>query len=124
MRCFFSLFSVALILGAGVLPAYAQPKGTKPPTEDDYYKLLRFETPKDEVLEAGAIEALPGGKIAVGTRRGEVWIIENGLSDDPKAAKFTRFARGLHEVLGLAYRDGWLYVTQRCDLSRLKDTDG
>jgi len=38
--------------------------------------------------------------------------------------KFTRFASGLHEVLGLAEKDGWLYVTQRCELSRLKDTDG
>lgn len=28
------------------------------------------------------------------------------------------------EVLGLAYRDGWLYVTERCDLSRLRDSDG
>ena len=38
--------------------------------------------------------------------------------------KWTRFAHGLHEVLGLAERDGWLYVTQRCDVSRIKDSDG
>ena len=44
--------------------------------------------------------------------------------DDLAAAKFTRFASGLHEVLGLAYRDGWLYVTQRGELSRIKDSDG
>ena len=37
---------------------------------------------------------------------------------------FTRFAQGLHEALGLAYRDGALYTTQRSELTRLRDTDG
>jgi hypothetical protein len=123
MRISLIIIGVVTLLGWPAAAVRAQ-KGGKAPAEDDYYKLLRYEIPKGEVLEAGAIEALPGDKIAVGTRRGEIWIIENGLTDDPKDAKFTRFAHGLHEVLGLAYKDGWLYVTQRCDLSRLKDTDG
>ncbi len=93
--------------------------------EEDFYRILTFEIPKGIVLEIGAIEQLPGGKIAVSSRRGEIYTIENAFTDDPaKDAKFVRFASGLHEVLGLAWRDGWLYVTQRCELSRLKDTDG
>jgi glucose/arabinose dehydrogenase len=98
--------------------------GEKTPTEDDYYPILRYELPAGEVIECGAIEFFPDGKLAVGTRRGEIWIAEHALEPDPKKAKFTRFARGLHEVLGLAYKDGWLYATQRCDVSRLKDTKG
>lgn len=94
------------------------------PTEADYYKLLTFTPPPGEVLEAGALELMPDGKIAVGTRRGEIWLIDNAYDDNPKAAKFSRFARGLHEVLGLAARDGWLYVVQRPDVSRIKDSDG
>src|SRR5262245_19524318 len=122
MRYLFSFLSATALLAGAALPAGAQTKDAKLPSEDDYYKLLRYDLPKGEVLEAGAVEALPGGKIAVGTRRGEIWVIENGLTDDPTRAKFTRFAAGLHEVLGLAYHpDGWLYVVQRCDLSRLKD---
>ena len=124
MRHVSIVFAAVICATLGALPLSAQQKAAKPPTEDDYYKLLRYEFPKGEVIEAGAIEALPGGKIAVGTRRGEIWIIENGLTDAPSQAKFTRFAHGLHEVLGLAYKNGWLYVTQRCDVSRLKDTDG
>jgi glucose/arabinose dehydrogenase len=99
-------------------------KPAKNDAEDDYYKILRFETPPGEVLEAGAIEVMPDGKVMVGTRRGEVWTIDNAYTSDPKDAKFTRYAHGLHEVLGLAQKDGWLYVTQRPDLSRIKDTDG
>ena len=96
-----------------------------PPREADYYPIRSFEIPDGVVLEAGALEFMPDGKLAVSTRRGEIYLVENPLADDPaKGAKFTRFASGLHEVLGLAYRDGWLYATQRGELSRLKDTDG
>jgi glucose/arabinose dehydrogenase len=116
-----AILAVLLALLAGGVPAQNK---AKPPTEDDYYKLLRFQSPKGVVMEAGAIEALPGGKMAVGTRRGEIWILENAYAPDPKDVRFSRFAHGLHEVLGLAYKDGWLYVTQRCEVSRIKDTDG
>jgi hypothetical protein len=122
MRNIVLLSSLVVVLTA--LPASAQPKG-KLPTEDDYYKILRFEPPPGVVLEAGAIEMLPGNKVAVSTRRGEIWVVENGFTDNPaKDAKWTRFAHGLHEVLGLAYKDGWLYVTQRPELTRIKDTSG
>ena len=38
---------------------------------------------RDVVLEAGALEWLPDGKLAVATRRGEIWLVENALADDP-----------------------------------------
>jgi hypothetical protein len=113
-----SLVLVALI---GVSVATAAPP--KSP-EDDYYKVLRYEIPKGEVLEVGALEFMADGRLAVGTRRGEIWMVENALAADPKDAKFRRFAHGLHEILGLAYKDGWLYVVHRCDISRIKDNDG
>jgi glucose/arabinose dehydrogenase len=113
----------ALALLAGSAGAADKP-AAKPPVEDDYYKILRFQTPDKVVMEAGALEVLPDGKLAVGTRRGEIWLVDNATAEDPKDARFSRFAHGLHEVLGLAWRDGWLYVTQRCELSRIKDTDG
>src|SRR5262245_3638100 len=118
------LFAVSLSLALAATASAQRKKPTQAEAEDEYYKLLRFEPPAGEVLEAGAIEPLPDGKVAVSTRRGEVWLIDNAYAADPKAATFTRFARGLHEVLGLAHKDGWLYVTQRPDVSRIKDTDG
>jgi len=94
------------------------------PKEDDYYKMSAFKVPDGVMLEAGATELMPDGRLAVSSRRGEIWMIDKPLADDASTAKFTKFAEGLHEVLGLAERDGWLYVTQRCELSRLKDTNG
>jgi glucose/arabinose dehydrogenase len=101
-----------------------QPEPKPAENEDAYYKLHTFNLPEGEVLEGGALEMLPGGKIAFGTRRGEIWIVENAFTDNPKDAKFTRFAHGMHEILGLAHKDGWLYVTQRCDVTRVKDSSG
>src|SRR5689334_2538312 len=116
----------SLVFGCIFLALAPLRAADKPPTEDDYYKILRYDIPKGEVLEIGALEFMPDGRLAVGTRRGEIWMVSNPLAADPKEAKFTRFARGLHEILGLAYHEktGFLYVVQRCDVTRIKDTDG
>lgn len=94
------------------------------PRESDYYPITTFETPEGEVLEAGAFQMMDSGKLAVATRRGEIWMIGDPLAKTVTADSFTRFAHGLHEPLGLALRDGWLYVTQRPDVSRIRDIDG
>jgi hypothetical protein len=62
--------------------------------------------------------------MAVSTRLGEIYLVENAFEDPPTRVKFNKFAGGLHEVLGLAWRDGWLYCTQRPEVTRMKDTDG
>lgn len=96
----------------------------KAPTEADYYPITRFEVPKGVELEAAGFQLMPDGRMAVCSRRGEIWMIANPFAKEVKADQFKRFAHGLHESLSLAFRDGWLYVTQRCDVSRLRDTDG
>jgi hypothetical protein len=109
----------------GLICAARLAGASEPPVqENDVYRLTTFTVPDGVVLEVGAIDLLPDGRLAVSTRRGEVWLVGNPFADDPAQMTWTRFAHGLHEVLGLAERDGWLYVTQRCDVSRLKDTDG
>ena len=121
------IITLSAALAVLVVSARGQDKAkapARPETEADFYAIRTFTPPPGEVLEAGAIEALPDGKMAVGTRRGEIWLIDNAYSDDPSKAKFSRFAHGLHEILGLAYKDGWLYVTQRPDVTRIKDTNG
>jgi azurin len=61
--------------------------------------------------------------LGASTRRGEIWVISDpyGLSGKPR---YTRFASGLHEVLGLAYHDGSFYCTQRGELTKITDTNG
>jgi glucose/arabinose dehydrogenase len=92
--------------------------------EDEYYRLIRFPMSEQLVLEAGALEFLPNGKLAVATRRGEIYFVDQPLTEQPETAVFTLFASGLHEPLGLAWRDGWLYCVQRGEVTRLKDENG
>lgn len=94
------------------------------PTEDEYYPITTFELPADEVLEVGAVELLPNGKLALATRRGEIWLVDTPFAKQVTPENLKRFAHGLHEPLSLAWRDDWLYVTQRPDVSRVRDSDG
>ncbi|MFM2141856.1 MAG: hypothetical protein RLZZ476_400, partial [Verrucomicrobiota bacterium] len=96
------------------------------PVEADYYKITTFQTPKETALEVGSIDLMPDGRLALGTRRGEVWLVSGASSSDPSSVSYQLFASGLHEVLGMAFnpKDGCLYATTRYEITRLKDTDG
>lgn len=94
------------------------------PTESDYYKIITIPVPEDILIEAGGVCTLPDGNLAVSTRRGDVYIIENPYMEGGQNPNFRRFASGLHEILGLAYVDGDLICAQRGELTRLKDHDG
>ena len=85
----------------------------KPLMEDDYFPITSFVIPEGIVLEAGGLDLSPDGKLAISTRRGEIYLLDKPFSATGKDAKFSQFASGLHEVLGIAYRDGWLYATHR-----------
>lgn len=113
-----------ILITTGLLLLAASSAHAQTPVENDYYKLTTFTIPEAAFLEAGATELLPDGRLAVSTRRGEIWLVDKPFAADPAEMKWSRFAHGLHEVLGLAYRDGWLYLTQRGDVSRIKDANG
>jgi glucose/arabinose dehydrogenase/azurin len=92
--------------------------------ESEYYRMSTLPIPEGVVLEVGGLETMPDGRLAVATRRGDVWLIENPGSANGGQPHYTRFAQGLHEALGLSYRDNALYTTQRSELTRLRDLDG
>jgi len=88
--------------------------------ESDYYELETITIPKEIRLEVGGMDFMPDGRLAVCTRRGEVWLI--GKLEE--RATWQLFARGLHEPLGLAVDGGAIYVSQRGEVTKLEDTDG
>ena len=92
--------------------------------EAHYYQVDYLAPPDGAVLEVGGLAWMPDGRLAVSTRRGQVWLVENALAQDPADARFQLFAEGLQEGLGLAVYEQELYVLQRSELSRLRDVDG
>lgn len=92
--------------------------------EAAHYSLSEIPIPEGVYLEVGGIEILPGNRIAVSSRRGDIYVVEGAFTDDPDDDKWIPWAIGLHEVLGLAWKDGALYATQRPEVTRMVDEDG
>lgn len=93
--------------------------------EANHYKLTTIPLPPDCVLEAGGLAFRPDGKLLACTRRGEVWLIDNPLAENPADVKMSKFATGLHEALGLYVEsNNTVYAVQRAELTKLIDSDG
>ncbi len=91
--------------------------------ESAYYRLVDIPMPKGVYVEAGSFDSLPDGRLAVGTRRGEI-LLFSGLGEERPKPVITTFASGLDEVLGLAWRDGAFYATHATEVTRIADSDG
>lgn len=116
MYCIRHWLAALIILFTVSTVAFAQEN----PEEEDYFQIVDVRSPEDYLLEVGGLTGLPNGDLGIATRRGDVFIVENPTSNNPY---FRKFATGLHEVLGLAYKDGALYCAQRGELTRLEDTN-
>ncbi|MDR9366338.1 MAG: plastocyanin/azurin family copper-binding protein [Balneolaceae bacterium] len=117
------IICLVILLSTLVIPFQPAVAQTDLPTESDYYSIVDIPIPDDIILEVGGMDLLPDGSLAVCTRRGEVWIIEDPYQENGEPV-YNLFAEGLHEPLGLTYRDNSIYVTQRSEITRLEDTDG
>ena len=128
-RLLLTLSAIALPLIAQVnnpssAERFAKPSGELVAREEKYWKRISIPVPDDIVLEASGILPQPGKRLLVTTRRGEIWWIDGAYDENPQP-KFTLFASGLHEPLGIiAAPKGGYYVAQRQEVTRLADTDG
>jgi hypothetical protein len=107
-------------------PAAAEEVGDRWGTaarERAYYRIVDVPIPDDLVVEAGAFATLPDGRIAIGTRHGDIFFV-SGIDEPKPRPDFHRFASGLDEIFGLAWKDGSLYVTHSAELTRVTDTTG
>jgi hypothetical protein len=110
------LRSSAFLCGLLLSAAHAQ-------QQSDYYLREEIPLPKGEVMELGSVALMPDRKIAVASRRGDLWICTGAYDDDLSKVTWRKFAEGLHEPFGMFWKDGWLYLTQRPEVTRIKDSD-
>lgn len=110
-----------MLLGSLLTCALAVQAEQWTPTEADHYTIRTYEPPAGVELEVSGLAVLPDGRPLVCTRRGELWVL-----DDPEAEDggLRLLMQGLQEPLGLLLHKGWIYVSQRGELSRLRDVDG
>ena len=75
-------------------------------------------------LEVSGMDWMADGRLAVAIRKGEVWLLDGVLGESPDKVSYHLFASGLHEPLGVLREGDSLLVTQRTEVTRLRDTDG
>lgn len=138
MKKLFS-FIALLTLGLGLMaaPAGKAAKAAKPVAnkvktdttapearQAEFYERVEIPTPVGEVCEVSSIALLPGKKVAIGTRRGDIWVVQGAYDADLSKVKWTKFASNQHEPLGMFAKDGSLFAMQRPEFTRLTDKDG
>jgi len=74
-------------------------------------------------LEVSGMDFMSDGKLAVALRKGEVWLLD-GVLGAPEKVRYSLFASGLHEPLGVLRDGDSLLVAQRTEVTRLRDTNG
>ncbi|SVC82633.1 uncharacterized protein METZ01_LOCUS335487, partial [marine metagenome] len=122
---------------AGNSPKPSQPSAKRwkrkvslPLTESEKGNALQFEpiplpleNPYKRGVRAAGIDFFKDGRVALVTFDGDVWIGE-GLQPGSKEVRWSRYASGLHEPLGLRLREEQIFVFDRHGLWRLHDRDG
>ena len=91
--------------------------------ETKYYPIVNIPIPPGVPMRAGSFEILPDGRLAVGTRRGDIYFIK-GAFDSPPKPEYHLFASGQDEIFGLAWKDGTMTATQFGEVTRISDSDG
>ncbi|MBK1832241.1 hypothetical protein JIN77_15995 [Verrucomicrobiaceae bacterium R5-34] len=91
--------------------------------EAKYYPIVTIPVPNGMPMRAGSFEVLPDGRLAVGTRRGDIYFVD-GAFDSPPAPKYKLFATGQDEIFGLSWKDGSMTATQFGEVTKITDTDG
>ncbi len=91
--------------------------------EAKYYPIVNIQIPPEVPMRPGGFEILPDGRLAVGTRRGDIYFVK-GAFDSPPAPVYQLFASGQDEIFSLSWRDGAITATSFGETTRITDTNG
>ncbi len=91
--------------------------------EAKYYPIVNVPIPPTVPMRPGSFEILPDGRLAVGTRRGDIYFIK-GAFDSPPQPEYHLFASGQDEIFSLSSRDGAMTATTWGEVTRISDVDG
>jgi hypothetical protein len=114
---------VFMILAGGVAAADLGAMWGTAEAEAEYYELVTIPIPHGIPLRVGAMDALDDGRLAVGTRKGDIYILDGAFEKDPNPS-FHLFASGQDEIFGLSHKGDDFLVTQFGGVNRVTDTDG
>ena len=91
--------------------------------ENKYYKIVSIPIPPEVPMRPGSFEILPDKRLAVGTRRGDIYFV-SGAFETPPNPSYHLFASGQDEIFGMSWRDNSLTITQFGEVTQITDTNG
>jgi hypothetical protein len=91
--------------------------------EAKYYPIVNVPIPPEVPMRPGGFDILPDGRLAVGTRRGDIYFIKGAFETPPKP-EYHLFASGQDEIFSLSWRDGAMTAVSWSEVLRISDTDG
>jgi hypothetical protein len=91
--------------------------------EAKYYPITNIAIPPEVPMRPGGFDILPDGRLAVGTRRGDIYFIK-GAFDSPPKPEYHLFATGQDEIFSLAWKDNAMTAVSWSEVLRISDTDG
>ncbi len=94
------------------------------PLMEEYYLRQEIPLPEGEIMEISSLALMPEQRVAVATRRGDVWICDGAYGDDLNQIKWSLYYRGLHEPLGMFWQAGSLFLSDREQFCKLTDKNG
>src|ERR1044072_8503917 len=92
----YCIYGVLLILTLPLLSVAQSPSQTNS-GERKIYTITDVPMPEHVILEAGGMAFMDDGRLAVCTRRGEIWIIDDPYQQRFKTPVYPRFAYGLRQ---------------------------
>ena len=91
--------------------------------EAKYYPIVDIPIPAGVPMRPGSLESLPDGRLAVGTRRGDIYFVK-GAFDTPPKPEYHLFAGGQDEIFALSWKNGAMTATTWGEVTRISDADG
>ena len=91
--------------------------------EANYYPIVDISIPSEVPMRPGGLESLPDGRLAVGTRRGDIYFIK-GAFETPPDPKYHLFASGQDEIFSLSWKEGAMTATTWGEVTRISASKG
>ena len=123
MRVFWLIFGLAIRTFGASEPGY-EIETLLVGRASEHSRSLDWRPDEGLPLEVSGMDWAPDGRLAVSIRKGDLWLLDHVLEKDLSGVTYERFATGLHEPLGvLSDGDGFL-VSQRSEITRIRDGNG
>ena len=123
ISCLIFVMAIVCLWGLTARSALSQTLGEYWNTAEEeakYYRIVEVPAPKELGIETGSFEVLPDGRLAIGTRRGDIFLVDGAFDEHPQPT-FHRYASGLDEVMGISFQDGAFYITQQTEVTKITD---